>query len=92
MQKSQVELQKSQAQFVHDTKTMLNNQSAQIINLEVQMGQMTTMLSERPQGTLFSTSEVNRKREGQEHCKAVTLRSSKTIKNSMEVKGNDKEP
>ena len=47
MQKSQVELHKSQAQFVNETRTSHNNQYAQIKNLEVQMGQMTTILSER---------------------------------------------
>ena len=47
MQKSQVELHKSQAQFVNETRTSRNNQYAKIKNLEVQMGQMTTMLSER---------------------------------------------
>ena len=40
---------------------------------------MATMLSERPQGSLPSTSEVNPKGEGKEHCKAITLRSGREV-------------
>ena len=43
------------------------------------MGQMATMLFERPQGSLPSTSEVNPKGEGKEHCKAITLRSGREV-------------
>ena len=37
------------------------------------------MLSKRPQGSLPSTSEVNPRREGQDHCKAITLRSGREV-------------
>ena len=37
------------------------------------------MLFERPQGSLPSTSEVNPKGEGKEHCKAITLRSGREV-------------
>ena len=40
---------------------------------------MATMLSERPQGSLPSTSKVNPKREGKEHCKVITLRSGREV-------------
>ena len=43
------------------------------------MGQMATMLTERPQGSLPSTSEVNPKTEGKEHRKSITLRSGREI-------------
>ena len=43
------------------------------------MGQMAIMLSERPQGSLPSTSEVNAKGEGKEHCIEITLRSGKEV-------------
>ena len=43
------------------------------------MGQMATMLSERPQGSLPSTSKVNPRGEGKEHCKAITLRSGREV-------------
>ena len=38
---------------------------------------MATMFNERQQGNLPSTSKVNSRRDGKEHCKAVTLRSGK---------------
>ena len=43
------------------------------------MGQMATMLSERPQGSLPSTSKVNPKEKGKEHCKVITLRSGREV-------------
>ena len=43
------------------------------------MGQMATMLFEKPLGSLPSTSEVNPKGEGKEHCKAITLRSGREV-------------
>ena len=43
------------------------------------MGQMATMLSERPQGSLPNTSEVDAKGEGKEHCIAITMRSGKEV-------------
>ena len=59
--------------------TKLNNQAAQLRNLEVQMGQMANLLTERQPGSLPSNSEVNPRREGDEHVKAVTLRSGKEL-------------
>ena len=46
------------------------------------MGQMATLFSERQQGNFPSTSEVNPRREGKEHCKAITLRNGKTLEKS----------
>ena len=48
------------------------------------MGQMATLFSERQQGNLPSTFVVNPRREGKEHCKAITLRSGKTLEKSAE--------
>ena len=59
--------------------TQLNNQAAKLRNLEVQMGQMTNLLTQRQSGSLPSNSEVNPRREGNEHVKAVTLRSGKEL-------------
>ena len=56
--------------------TQLNNQAAQLRNLEVQMGQM---LTKRQRGALPSNSEVNPRREGNEQVKAITLRSGKEL-------------
>ena len=56
------------------------------------MGQMATILNERDQGSLPSTSEVNPKREGKEHCKAITLRSGREIAAPGSPLGIVKEP
>ena len=56
------------------------------------MGQMASLLSERKQGNLPSTSEVNLRREGKEHCKAITLRSGKTLELSVEAQEEVENP
>ena len=43
------------------------------------MGQMANLLVEGQQGSLPSNSEVNLRREGNEHVKAVTLRSGREL-------------
>ena len=43
------------------------------------MGQMANLLTERQSGSLPSNSEVNPRREGNEHVKAVTLRSGREL-------------
>ena len=69
----------NQAQQLQNQSTQLQNQGAQLRNLEVQIGQMTTLLTERQHGSLPSNSELNPRREGNEHVKAVTLRSGKDV-------------
>ena len=76
----------SHSTFMNETKanmqqqaTQLNNQAAQLRNLEVQMGQMANLLIERQSGSLPSNSEVNPRRDGNEHVKAVMLRSGKEL-------------
>ena len=71
-------MNETKANMQHQT-TQLNNQAAQLRNLEVQMGQMANLLTERQSGSLPSNSEVNPRREGNEHVKAVTLRSGKEL-------------
>ena len=88
--KFQMELSKSQAQFVNETRTSLTNQPAQLRNLEAQMGQMVTMFNERQRGILPSTSKVNPRRDGKEHCKSITLRSDKTIEKSVQANEEEK--
>ena len=82
-------MMKSHDKFENETRTSLNNQAAQLRNLEVQMGQMASLLSERQHGNFPSTSEVNPRREGNEHCKAITLSSGKTLENSVEAQEED---
>ena len=84
--KFQLEMRKSQAKFVNETRTFLANQVAQLRNLEIQMA---SMFNERQQGNLPSTSEVNPRRDGKEHCKAITLRSGKTIEKTVQGSGEE---
>ena len=72
--------------FMNETKgniknqaTRLNNQAAQLRNLEVQMGQMANILNERQQGSLPINSKKNSRGDGREHVKAITLRSSREL-------------
>ena len=76
----------SHSAFMNETKanmqqqaTQLNNQAAQLRSLEAQMGQMENLLTERQPGSLSSNSEVNPRRDGNEHVKSVTLRSGKDL-------------
>ena len=76
----------SHSAFMNETKanmqqqaTQLNNQAAKLRSLEAQMGQMANLLTERQPGSLPSNSEVNPRRDGNEHVKAVTLRSGKDL-------------
>ena len=80
----------SHSAFMNETKanmqqqaTQLNNQAAQLRNLEVQMGQMANLLTERQPGSLPSNSEVNPRRDGNEHVKAVMLRSGKELEGAI---------
>ena len=84
----QINMRKSQTRFENETRTSLNNQAAQLRNSEVQIGQMTSLFSERQQGNLPSTSEVNLRRDGKEHCKAIALRSEKTIEKLAKTHGD----
>ena len=80
----------SHSAFMNETKvnmqqqaTQLNNQAAQLRSLEAQMGQMANLLTERQPGSLPSNLEINPRRDGNEHVKAVMLRSGK----DLETKG-----
>ena len=81
----------SHSAFMNETKanmqqqaTQLNNQAAQLRSLEAQMGQMANLLTERQPGSLPSNSEVNPRRDGNEHVKAVTLRSGKELESQLQ--------
>ena len=86
LEQSLAQMLTSHTAFMNETKanmqqqaTQLNNQAAQLRNLEVQMGQMANLLTERQQGSLPSNSEVNPRGEGKKYCKAITLRSGKEL-------------
>ena len=56
------------------------------------MGQMVSMFNERQQGNLLGTSEVNPRRDGKEHCKAIILRSGKTVEKPVKnIAENDED-
>ena len=81
----------SHSAFMNETKanmqqqaTQLNNQAAQLRSLEAQMGKMANLLTERQPGSLLSNSEVNPRREGNEHVKAVTLRSGRELESQFQ--------
>ncbi|XP_062094308.1 uncharacterized protein LOC133800365 [Humulus lupulus] len=57
---------------------VIQSQATSLRNLETQLGQLANELRNRPQGTLPSDTE-NPRKDGKEHCKAVTLRSGKNV-------------
>ncbi|MED6127232.1 hypothetical protein PIB30_086037 [Stylosanthes scabra] len=61
--------------FMQETRANFKNQEVSIQNLEVQVGQIAKQLSERPPNTFPSNTIPNPREE----CKAVTLRSGRTI-------------
>ncbi|XP_024031895.1 uncharacterized protein LOC112094656 [Morus notabilis] len=91
LEEAMAQLATSHTQFMNETRTNFQNQSAQIRSLEVQISQMANMFSERQQGNLPSTSEVNPKRDGKENCKADTLRSGKELEALVRIEKLDKD-
>ncbi|KAK4595175.1 hypothetical protein RGQ29_018785 [Quercus rubra] len=61
-------------QYIQKTDMAIQNNSASIRNLEVQIGQLSSMLIERTIGILPSNIVTNQK----EHAKAISLRSGRT--------------
>ena len=87
----QIEMLKSHHQLENETITSLTNQVTRVRNLEVQMSQMASLPNERQHGNLPSASEVNLRREGIEHCKAITLRSGKELEGLRKAKEKEME-
>ncbi|XP_027347985.1 uncharacterized protein LOC113859397 [Abrus precatorius] len=67
-------IQTSKSRF-QSMETALRNQQASIHNLEIQLGQISRLLLERPQGSLPCNTETNPR----EQVNAVTLRSGRTL-------------
>ncbi|XP_065617702.1 uncharacterized protein LOC136062520 [Quercus suber] len=61
-------------QYLQKTDVAIQNNSTSIHNLEVQIGQLSSMLTERTAGTLPSNTVTNPK----EHVKAISLRGGQT--------------
>ena len=65
-------------------EAVVQSHAASLRNLENQIGQLATALSNRPQGSLPSNTEDPR-REGKEHCKVINLRYGKDIDSPVGV-------
>ncbi|XP_070022082.1 uncharacterized protein [Nicotiana sylvestris] len=61
--------------FIKATDEKVESQSSAIKNLEIQMSQLATLMSEQIKGDLPSNTEKNPK----EHLKAISLQSGKTL-------------
>ncbi|KAL5571470.1 hypothetical protein UlMin_021067 [Ulmus minor] len=65
-------------EYMARNDAVIQSQAASLRNLENQVGQLANELKNRPPGTLPSNTE-SPKRDGKEHCKAITLRGGKTL-------------
>ncbi|XP_062114007.1 uncharacterized protein LOC133825020 [Humulus lupulus] len=65
-------------EYMAKNDVVIQSQAASLRNLEIQMGQLANELRNIPQGTLPSDTK-NSRRDGKEHCKAVTLRTGKNM-------------
>lgn len=74
-------------QFTARTKTTLQNHSASIRNLE-QVGQITNLLTSRPQGSLPSNTETNPK----ESVQAIAVQCGKELSEPVRNVTPPKEP
>ena len=86
LEQALAQLLTSDTAFMNETKanmqnqaTQLNNQAAQLRNLEIQMGQMASLLMERQHVYFPSNSKANLREEGKEYCKAITIRSGREL-------------
>ena len=66
------------AQFMQSQQVFMQGQQSSMRNLENQIGQLANAISNRPHGSLPSDTE-NLRRDGKEHCNAITTRRSKQL-------------
>ncbi|XP_021299980.1 ferrochelatase-2, chloroplastic-like [Herrania umbratica] len=71
--------------FIIKTDASIQNQTASIRNFEIQVGQLASALNTRPHGTLPSDIEPNPRREGKEHCMAITLCNGKEVHDKFQA-------
>ena len=65
-------------EYIVKNGAVVQSQVVSLKNLKNQIGQLTTALSNRPQGILPSNTEDPR-RKGKEHCKVINLRSRNDV-------------
>ena len=78
-------------EYMARTDAVIQSHSASLRNLENQLGQIASALSNRPQGSLPSNIE-NPRQNGKEQCQAISLRSGKQLEPVSKSKGVHKEP
>ncbi|KAH9657995.1 hypothetical protein KPL70_023310 [Citrus sinensis] len=69
--------------YIVKNEAVVQSHALSLRNLENQIGQLATALSNKPQGSLPSNIK-NPRREGKEHCKVINLRYGKDIDTSAE--------
>ncbi|KAH9735037.1 hypothetical protein KPL71_017612 [Citrus sinensis] len=74
--------------YIVKNEAVVESHAAYLRNLENQIEQLATIVSNRPQGSLPSNTE-NPRREGKEHCKLINLRSGKDVDNSVAPGGEE---
>lgn len=77
-------------EYIAKNEAIVQSQAVSLRNLENQMGQLATAMSNRTQGSLPSNTEDPR-RESKEHCKVISLRSEKNVDITVEVTKNGME-
>ncbi|KAH9680322.1 hypothetical protein KPL71_026505 [Citrus sinensis] len=77
--------------YIVKNEAVVQSHTVSLRNLENQIGQLATALSNRPQGSLPSNIEDPR-REGKEHCKVINLRSRKDVDSPVGVPKRKAEP
>ncbi|KAL5540392.1 hypothetical protein UlMin_045237 [Ulmus minor] len=77
-------------EYMARNDAVIQSQAASLRNLENQVGQLANELKNRPPGTLPSNTECPKK-DGKEHCKAITLRGGKTLEGPEINEKNPKE-
>ncbi|KAL5578388.1 hypothetical protein UlMin_020087 [Ulmus minor] len=82
--------QQQQKPQTSENDAVIQSQAASLRNLENQVGQLANELKNRPPGTLPSNTECPKK-DGKEHCKAITLKGGKTLEGPEINEKNPKE-
>ena len=77
-------------EYITKNEAIVQSQVVSLRNLENQMGQLTTTMSSRTQGSLPSNTEDPRK-ENKKHCKVISLRFGKHVDILVEVTKNGME-
>ena len=77
--------------IIQNQSAIIQSQAASLRTLENQVGQLANALNNRPQGSLPSDTE-NPRRDGKEHCKAITHRNGRQVDQPIRKPAQDIEP